>query len=487
MRILFLDLDTLRPDHLGCYGYQRNTSPNIDAVAAEGTRFDNYYCSDAPCLPSRAALMSGQFGIHTGCINHGGINADFRIEGHSRGFQDRLTRTSLPGLLRGAGLRTASISPYGERHSAWWFYAGFNEIYNTGRCGTESAEEISPVALDWIARNGAEDNWFLHVNYWDPHTPYRAPKDFDNPFKDDPLPEWMNQEIIAEHNKAPGGHSSRDMNMFSGREMPKFPRQPGEVRDMAGFRRMIDGYDCGIKYMDEHIGRLFDALKAQGAFDDLIIIISSDHGENLGELNCYGEHGTSDYITHRIPMIVRWPGKGKAGQVDNNLHYNLDLLPTMAEMLEKNCAPHWDGKSYAGTLKSGEECGRDFLVLSQCCHGCQRSVRFENWQYIRTYHDFYHLYPQEMLFNIADDPHETINLAEEKPEICAEAIRKYQSWHDNMMQSMDNPTDPLWEVMKDGGPFHSRGELAKYCNRLEETDRKWSIAELKQRHPKEFE
>ena len=66
MRILFIDIDTLRPDHMGCYGYSRNTTPNMDQVCREGIRFDQYYCSDAPCLPSRAALISGQFGIHNG-------------------------------------------------------------------------------------------------------------------------------------------------------------------------------------------------------------------------------------------------------------------------------------------------------------------------------------------------------------------------------------------------------------------------------------
>lgn len=68
MNVLFIDIDTLRPDHMGCYGYGRNTTPNIDAIAREGVRFDNYYCSDAPCLPSRAALVSGTFGIKNGVV-----------------------------------------------------------------------------------------------------------------------------------------------------------------------------------------------------------------------------------------------------------------------------------------------------------------------------------------------------------------------------------------------------------------------------------
>jgi choline-sulfatase len=90
MRLLHLDLDTLRPDHLGCYGYHRDTSPNMDRLAREGLRFDNYYASDAPCLPSRAALMTGQFGIHNGVINHGGTCADRPADGSCRGFRDSM-------------------------------------------------------------------------------------------------------------------------------------------------------------------------------------------------------------------------------------------------------------------------------------------------------------------------------------------------------------------------------------------------------------
>ena len=85
MRVLYIDIDTLRPDHLGCYGYHRDTSPNIDRIAAQGVRFDNCYASDAPCLPSRTALISGRFGIHTGVVGHGQTAADPLIEGPGRG------------------------------------------------------------------------------------------------------------------------------------------------------------------------------------------------------------------------------------------------------------------------------------------------------------------------------------------------------------------------------------------------------------------
>jgi arylsulfatase A-like enzyme len=481
MRVLFLDLDTLRPDHLGCYGYHRNTSPNIDRVAAEGVRYEQYYCSDAPCLPSRAALVSGQFGIRNGVVGHGGTAADMRLEGETRGFRSEFSNDSLWSLFRDAGYRTASISPFAERHSAWWFNAGFNETVNTGRGGSESAEEITPSVLDWLDRNASDDNWLLHINYWDSHTPYRAPAEFGNPFADSPLPEWHTAEILEANRQKPGGHSAREVTMWNSVEDKAYPRHMGEIRDMDDWRRMIDGYDCGTRYMDGHIGQILDALEKAGVLDDTAIIITSDHGENLGELGCYGEHGTSDDCTHRIPMIIRWPGC-QSGHVDQGLHYNLDLAPTLAELLKQEKKSSWQGQSYASSLCAGESCGREHLVLGQCCHGAMRSVRFGDWIYIRVMHDFFHLYPKEMLFNLESDPHETHDLAAERPEICAEGARILLNWHDEMMSQQPDAVDPLWTVMREGGPLHSRGQLQAYCERLRQTGRGQFVAPLMAAH-----
>ncbi|MDK2991858.1 MAG: choline-sulfatase [Clostridiales bacterium] len=486
MRILYLDLDTLRPDHLGCYGYHRNTSPNIDRIAERAVRFDNYYCSDAPCLPSRTALMSGRFGIHTGVVNHGGTAADMRLEGEKRDFRDKLWNSSLPGFLRSAGLKTVSISPFAERHSSWTFYSGFNEMYNTGKGGAELAGDITPTALKWIEANAKEDNWFLHINYWDPHTPYRTPDEFGNPFENDPIPDWLTQEVLDEHIKMAGPHTALDLNMYNGDPNPEFPQFPGEIRTMDDLKKVIDGYDRGIRYMDQHIGMVLDALNKQGVLDDLVIIISADHGENMGELGIYSEHATADKCTCRIPMIIKWPDYA-SGYVDKGLHYNLDLGPTLAEMLNKEPVSWWDGQSYASVIKGGKDCGRPYLIISQCAHVCQRSVRFGPWLYIRTYHDGYHLFPEEMLFDIEHDPHERYNIAVQNPRICMEGVYYLNQWHDNMMRTMEHDVDPLWTVMKEGGPYHAKGHLKRYCQRLEQTGRGYAIPELKKRHPQEFE
>ncbi len=197
MRILYLDIDTLRPDHLSCYGYHRETSLNIDMVAREGIRFERFYASDTPCMPSRAALFTGRFGIHNGIVNHGFTSSDLKVFEPLRFFNNRMSPlTQIVTLLRRLGYYTVSVSPFGERHSAWWYYDGFREMYNSGKGGMETADEVIPLALKWLEENGKNDNWFLHVNIWDPHTPYRTPVEYSNPFEDSLPPSWITEDII---------------------------------------------------------------------------------------------------------------------------------------------------------------------------------------------------------------------------------------------------------------------------------------------------
>ncbi len=479
MRFLMLDLDTLRADHLGCYGYHRDTSPNIDRIAAEGLRFENYYVTDAPCLPARSALTTGQFGIHNGVVNHGGTTADPMPEGPGRDFKQGLQSDGFFGTLRRAGLYTVSISPFGERHSAWQFYAGLNEMHNpAGRSGNERADEIEPTVLDWLDRNGARDNWFLHVNLWDSHTPYRAPEAYGNPFDGEPAPDWLTQEKIDRHREGFGTHSAADVLTYTNpRAWERFPRLPRDIRTVEDFTRWIDGYDTGIRYADDAIGRILDRLETLGVLDDTVILVTSDHGENQGELNIYGDHHTADQITSRVPMIVRWPGVTQAGTADRGLHYQIDLLATLAEMLGVEPSDRWDGTSYAAALAepNAEGSGREFLVLSQMAWSCQRSIRWDNdegsWVLIRTYHAGLKDFPDVMLFDVAADPHEETDLAEQCPEVVAAGMALLEQWHAEQMACSPSPVDPLQTVLREGGPYHTRDHLKRYCEHLRATGR----------------
>ena len=494
MRILYIDIDSLRPDHLGCYGYHRQTSPSIDAVAREGVTFDRCYTPDAPCLPSRTALYSGRFGIQTGVVGHGGSVAQPKIQGAGRNFRDDFDGQGLAGQLQRLGFHTAMVSPFGQRHAAWHFYAGFNEIHNTGQGGMESAEVVQPVVDKWLDAHAADDNWFLHVNYWDPHTPYRVPAAEGNYFANDPLPEWLDDpEVIRRHNSLPGPHSSLDVGMYS--EGGSFPRQPAAITDRESMRRMIDGYDCGIRYADKQVARIIEALKAAGVYEETAIIVSADHGENQGELGIYGEHGTADDATCRIPLIIKWPGCA-GGVRKRKFHYNIDLAPTLMDLLGGKKQPLWDGESFARALTGAEDVGRDEVVVSQCAHVCQRSVRWGDWLYMRTYHDGFHLFEDEMLFDLAEDPHEQHNIAASHPDLCREGQWRLSRWHDAQMQKMaltaSDVVDPLWTVIREGGPFHARlsspgqpgsvENLEAYLARLEETGRGEGAKGLREKH-----
>ena len=482
MRILFLDIDTLRPDHLGCYGYPRNTSPAIDSLCHDGMRFDQYYCSDAPCLPSRAALVSGMFGIRNGAVGHGGTAADRRLTGECRDFRDPVDDQCFHRIFRRAGYHTASISSFPERHSSWWFNAGFNECYNVGDEGMESGEKVLPVALDWLTRHNGEDNWFLHVHFWDPHTPYRAPADFGDPFEKDPLPRWITPEILEAHKKLAGPHSVMDLNMYDDAVNPRYPRAPGKAETMEELRAVFDGYDCGIRYCDSLIGQILSLLKQQGIYEDTAIILTADHGETMGELGIYEEHGTAYDATCRIPFLIKWPGV-KPGSVDSGLHYSLDLLPTMAELLGVEKGANWDGESFLPSLLEGKDTGRDFLILSQMAHVCQRSARFDHWLYIRSIHDGYHLFDREMLFDLREDPHEQRDVKEQHPEICAQGARLILNWQEEQMKKSASTIDPMWTVMKEGGPQHTHTDFEKYLQRLRYTGRADKAERLRQKYP----
>ncbi|MBW2370452.1 MAG: sulfatase, partial [Deltaproteobacteria bacterium] len=482
MRIVYFDIDTLRPDHLGCYGYHRNTSPNIDDIAKEGVRFDNCYVSDSPCLPSRAALYSGKCGIRNGAVNHGGAAADPYINPATRNFS--IFHDNYTMCLADAGFYPVSVSPFGQRHSAFWIYNGFREVYNTGKTGHERADEIVPVALDWLDRKGAADNWYLHINVWDPHTPYQAPAEMGNPFETDPPPVWMTETICRKtwDTYGPGSAQEPGGDYLSGESYNEFDRMPNQIKDMAAYKKWIDGYDCGIHYMDMYVGKVIDKLKALGVYEDTLIIISSDHGENQGELSVYGDHQTADNITNHVPFIIRHPDSlGGKGRADSGIYYQFDLAATLLEMVGGEVPASWDGKSFLEQFKKEESGGRDCVVVSHCAWSVQRGVRKGDYFLLRTYHAGFKNYPDVMLFNIKEDPHETKDLADKHPDIVNDLLGELERWTTDMMRKSEQDVDPLWQVIREGGPHHARftdETYRRYLKRLEQTGRGEHVTDL---------
>ena len=466
MRVLFVDIDSLRPDHLGCYGYERPTSPNIDAVAAEGLRFENCFTSDAPCLPSRVALTTGLFGMHSGVVSLTGARADPFPIGSSRemGISDDMR--SLFSSLRELGFYVTSISSFPERHAAWSFCAGLNEWLNPGLRGYELASDVNTLAIRWLRANARRDNWFLHVNYWDPHTPYRAPAAFGHPFADYAPPNWYSEEVRLAHYAEAGAMTASDLMSWWEDEPRAWPRMPDSIRSIEDWRGRIDGYDTGVRYADHHLGQLIDVLATENVLDETAIVISADHGESLGELNVYSDHHCADVMTCRVPLVMRWPGVTRPGTHSAAFVYQLDLAATLVELLGGVQPSSWDASSFAAGVDGGKIVGHPYLVFGQMSWNCQRGVRWGDWLLIRSYHPGWRNLPLTMLFDLARDPHELNDCAAEEGDRVQEGLALLEEWHSTGAKRSSTGVDPLQEVLSEGGPGMLRANLTRYTRAL---------------------
>lgn len=239
---------------------------------------------------------------------------------------------------------------------------------------------------------------------------------------------------------------------------------------MTAVRQMFDGYDTGVLMADEYVGRLMNLLADLDIDSETVVMISSDHGETLGELNVYGDHQTADQLTTRVPLILRWPGKLSCARYDAK-HYQVDVAATILELLGAPVPERWDGQSFAPALLAGDDVGRDYLVVSQAAWACQRGVRFDNWLYLHTRHDAYHLYADDMLFDLTIDPHQQHNRADHDPEALRRGRELLAQWHEEMLPDAARGRDPHDNVMAEGGPYHVRGQLPDYLSRLRATGR----------------
>jgi choline-sulfatase len=323
-----------------------------------------------------------------------------------------------------------------------------------------------------LAHNARRPSWFLHVHMWDPHTPYRTPSSYGDPFEDQPVPEWLTEEVRRVHWDLPGPHSAQEVAGFEPRAIwDGWPRQPQQIAGPADVRRMFDGYDVGIRFADHHIGQILDALDREGVADETAVMVSSDHGENLGELGIYCDHQTADEHTTHIPFVLRWPGQVAPGTAEGGFHYQFDLMATVIELFGGSVPAGWDGMSFAPSLRSGQPAGRSHLVLSHGAWTAQRSVRFGDWLLVRTYFDAYHGFPPVMLFDVAADPYEQRNRSVDRADVAARGVSLLDAWEAEGRSRAPAGVDPLWTTMREGGPWHSRVDVDWYFDRLRGTGR----------------
>jgi arylsulfatase A-like enzyme len=234
---------------------------------------------------------------------------------------------------------------------------------------------------------------------------------------------------------------------------------------------MFDGYDVGIRFADEAVGALCSKLDDLGVLGETAILVTSDHGEAFGEMGVYADHQAADEAIAHVPAIVSWPGLEPGVQA--GLHYQLDVVATVADLAGAVLPEHWDGISRRGELERRLPApGREFLVLSQGAWSCQRGVRLPDRLFLRTIHDGFHgAWPNEMLFDVFADPHEETDLTSSEPATVEHARRLLSDWTSHQLARALAPDDPLDTIVREGGPYHVRGHLGSYVQRLRATGR----------------
>jgi arylsulfatase A-like enzyme len=447
MRIIFFDIDCLRPDHLGCYGYPRPTSPSIDAIAREGVRFDRYFCANSPCLPSRAGWASGRYGIRNGIVSNHGAGARFQIQLRNY-VGPEPDNQMLMRHLRAHGYDTVSFSNFADRHNAFWFMCGWTEYHTPNlKGGSETAQEVNEALLPWLRQNAQREDYLLHINYWDVHRCYKMDASWADRFRGHPVPQaWPDEQAIR-------AHQSIDGPFTAGRQfvdgISPYPLMPGSVRSRADVEHMITGYDAAIAYVDHHVEQVLEELGRQGVLEDAVVVITADHGDAFGEHGVYSDHVCADECIHHIPLIVRWPGRTPRDQGCDALTCNVDLPATLCDLLDVPAPADWDGISFREQVEGHPGGGREALVWDHALYSVQRAVRTDRHLMIRTYDDYGYGFDPVQLYDLRDDPYQTVNLAHDEPAVLQQCEHLMGEWVQGLLAKDGWRTDPLVAVLQE--------------------------------------
>jgi arylsulfatase A-like enzyme len=423
--ILLVSIDSLRRDHLHCYGYARETSPTIDRLAREGTIFRTVVAPTSWTLPSHLTLLTA-----LPPEAHGVVDDGMRLRGNA---------LFLAQVLWRAGYATGGVVSAPYLDAGYGFGQGFDlyDDYTVAKASQNRSHQgtTSPALVDTVLRwldgwdgGGRQRPFFLFVHMWDVHYDYAPPPPYDRMFD----PDYRGAVTGENYEYGTQVHAGMD------------------PRDLT---HIVALYDGEIRFTDLYLGHLLDRLRAMGVLDDTVVVVTADHGDE------FFEHGNKSHSkalydeTTLVPLVVRFPPRVPAGKVVDGQVRLMDVAPTILSLAGVSRPPDFGASAFGASYAAADltpwitaPAGADPPALIaftdlRTTYAPQplAAVRTTSSKFIRGLRD----QQSEELYDLAADPGEQVNLLRRDPSLATPLRQQLARWRDGW-----NGTRPLAEKVE---------------------------------------
>jgi arylsulfatase A-like enzyme len=424
--ILYIMADDHAAHAISAYGSRINRTPNIDRIAEGGVRFDNCFCTNSICTPSRAVILTGQYSHLNGV----------------KTLSDALDpgRQNVAKLLRGAGYQTAMVGKWHLQKDPagfdyWNILPGqgvyqdpvFIEMGKRSKRAGYCTDLIADYSLDWLKRRDQQKPFFLMCHHKAPHRPWQPDEKHAHMYDGADIPEPFNLYDHYEHRSKAAANATLKVgeNMTKTdvkRDIP--PDLKGDALRKWAYQYYIKDYLRCIASVDDNVGRVLDYLDAEGLAKNTLVIYTSDQGFFLGDHGYFDKRFMYEESL-RMPFLARYPGVIRPGTKNADMVLNLDFAETFLDFAGQKAPPDMQGRSFRRILEGRTP--RDWRQsmyyrywMHLADHGvpAHYGVRTKQWKLIYYYGKALgtsgsidrDTEPEWELFDIQNDPHEMNNL-----------------------------------------------------------------------------
>lgn len=405
--MILISLDTVRADHLSVYGYERPTSPGLEAFAAEAVVFERFYHSGGGTLPSHTSMLTGLTPV----------SHDVRAS-HEADNVLHPARVTLAEQLRAAGYWTAAFTDRGWLRSKFGIDQGFQVFDEEGG----RLVKILPKVERWLDQYHREP-FFLFVHTYDAHSqserlPYDCPA---------PWPQTFTEAMSVDFDGCRGELCASRYLLELDRRLAEGSLTPDEAFTAQELEYVVALYDGCIGYVDHELREFFEHLKELGVYDDSLIVVTSDHGEEfLDHGRLVHQQGGYDELT-RIPLLIKFPGGRFGGRRVTELAAMVDVMPTLLEAAALKLPGQVQGKSLlarigeiapASDATSGTASDAVASVAARDSVHIFNVLRTDRWKLFKR---------TQELYDLEADPGETVNLWEEHPDVVQDLVARLEA------------------------------------------------------------